>query len=227
MKSLLREMEEKFRVHDETCDCGQPDCKICNLDEIEEQNVTSAVAGFNTPAAFAKPGKWKSKSAKYESTMPVSKKYKPGHYQVIEFDEEVQNDKFPFSIDDSKWWNSDMEYPSKDKTDTPGTAHNKDRDSKKSTLKVEDVIERKYLELLEGYRDYKKGDVKPSHKVKDSIREIAKKLQEIETIIGHTTRLKTESGVAATEYGPAASKALTKISERLIKISERVRALGE
>ena len=229
MRSLLREMEEKFRVHEETCDCGQEDCAICNPEEIEEQNVTGAVAGYNTPAAFAKPGKWKQKNAQYESKEPVSKTYKPGHYQVVEFDEEVQNDKFPFAIDDNIWWNKDMEYPSKDKTNTPGTAHKKDYDqkTKRSKLKVEDMLEQKYIQLIEGYRDYKKGDVKPSHKVKDSIREIAKKLQEIETIIGHTTRLKTESGVAANEYGPAASKALTKISERLIKISERVRSLGE
>jgi hypothetical protein len=159
MKSLLREMDEKFQIHEATCDCGQPDCAICNPEDLEEQNVTGAIAGYNTPAAFAKPNKWKSKNIKYEA--------------------------------------------------------------------VQDVLDKKYLELIEGYRDYKKGDVKPSHKVKDSIREIAKKLHEIETIIGHTTRLKTESGVAATEYGPAASKALTKISERLIKISERVRSLGE
>jgi hypothetical protein len=225
MKSLLREMDEKFRVHEETCDCGQPDCPICNPEDLDEQNVTGAIAGYNTPAAFAKPGKWKSKNIKYESAEHVSKKYKPGHYQTIEFDEEVQNDKFPFAIDEKIWWNKEVEYPSKDITNSPGTSHKKDRDQKKIT--AEDVLEKKYLELIEGYRDYKKGDVKPSHKVKDSIREIAKKLQEIETIIGHTTRLKTESGVAANEYGPAASKALTKISERLIKISERVRSLGE
>jgi hypothetical protein len=225
MKSLLREMDEKFRVHEETCDCRQPDCLICNPEDLDEQNVTGAIAGYNTPAAFAKPGKWKSKNIKYESAEHVSKKYKPGYYQTIEFDEEVQNDKFPFAIDEKIWWNKEVEYPSKDLSKSPGTANKKDRDQKKIT--AEDILEKKYLELIEGYRDYKKGDVKPSHKVKDSIREIAKKLHEIETIIGHTTRLKTEAGVAATEYGPAASKALTKISERLIKISERVRSLGE
>jgi hypothetical protein len=225
MKSLLREMDEKFQVHEETCDCGQPDCQICNPEDLDEQNVTGAIAGYNTPAAFAKPGKWKSKNIKYESAEPVSKKYKPGHYQTVEFDEEVQNDKFPFAIDEKIWWNKEVEYPSKDLSKSPGTANKKDRDQKKIT--AEDILEKKYLELIEGYRDYKKGDIKPSHKVKDSIREIAKKLHEIETIIGHTTRLKTEAGVAATEYGPAASKALTKISERLIKISERVRSLGE
>ena len=227
MKSLLREMDEKFRVHEETCDCGQPDCPICNPEDLDEQNVTGAIAGYNTPAAFAKPGKWKSKNIKYESAEHVSKKYKPGHYQTIEFDEEVQNDKFPFAIDDAIWWNKDMEYPSKDITKSPGTAHKKDHDQKTKKLKVEDVLEKKYEQLIEGYRDFKSGDVKPSNKVKSTIQEIAKKLQEIETLVNYNSKLKTESGVTSSAYGPATQKALTKISERLIKISERVRSLGE
>ena len=158
-----------------------------NEDELDEQNVTGAVAGFNTPAAFAKPGKWKSKSIKYENVNedvgPVSKTYKPGQYQTVEFDEEVQNDKFAFSLDDNIWWNKDMEYPSKDITKTPGTAHKKDHDQKIKTLKVEDILEDKYEQLLEGYRNFKSGDVKPSNKVKSTIREIAMKLREIENLV--------------------------------------------
>jgi hypothetical protein len=88
-------------------------------------------------------------------------------------------------------------------------------------------MDKKYLELIEGYRDFKKGDVKPSHTVKNTIKEIAKKLQEIETLVHYNSRLKNEAGIASSEYGPATAKALTKISERLIKISERVRSLGE
>jgi hypothetical protein len=64
-------------------------------------------------------------------------------------------------------------------------------------------------------------------KKKNTIKEIAKKLQEIETLVHYNSRLKNEAGIASSEYGPATSKALTKISERLIKISERVRSLGE
>ena len=67
----------------------------------------------------------------------------------------------------------------------------------------------------------------PEKKVKNTIKEIAKKLQEIETLVNHNSKLKTESGVTSSVYGPSEQKALTKISERLIKISERVRSLGE
>jgi enoyl-[acyl-carrier-protein] reductase (NADH) len=93
--------------------------------------------------------------------------------------------------------------------------------------KVQEAMDKKYLELIEGYRDFKKGDVKPSHTVKNTIKEIAKKLQEIETLVHYNSRLKNEAGIASSEYGTAASKALAKISERLVKISERVRSLGE
>jgi hypothetical protein len=160
MKSLLREMTEKFQEIENKCDCGEPGCAECNPNEIEEQNVTGAIAGFNTPKAFAKK----------------------------------TNDKTAEQL---------------------------------GYKKVQEAMDKKYLKLIEGYRDFKKGDVKPSHKVKDTIREIAKKLQEIETLVNYNTRLKTESGIASSEYGPSASKALATISSRLTKISERVRALGE
>lgn len=94
---------------------------------------------------------------------------------------------------------------------------------------AEDVLEKKYEELLESYRKFTTQDktLSPEQKVKTTIKEIAKKLQEIETVVNYNTRLKTESGVSASTYGSSTQKALSKISERLIKISERVRALGE
>ena len=67
----------------------------------------------------------------------------------------------------------------------------------------------------------------PEKKVKTTIKEIAKKLQDLETLVNHNSKLKMESGVTSSAYGPSEHKALNKISERLIKISERVRSLGE
>ena len=246
MKSLLREMEEKFQEINDSCDCGSTECLDCNADEIDEQNVTGAVAGYNTPNAFRKTVKKVAYATGIEEGAgPISKTYKPGHYQVVEFDEEVQNDKFSFSIDDEIWWNNDTEYSANDNVKTPGTSHKKDNDSAtrkgnlpmsnkttqtgKNTLKVEDVLEKKYSELIESYRSFTNNnpDVTPAKKVNDTIREIAKKLQEIETLVTYNSKLKTESGVTSSHYGASTNKALTKISERLIKISERVRSLGE
>jgi len=245
MKSILREMKERFHeIEDSYCDaCDRPmDKCVCDEEEIDEQNVTGAIAGFNTPAAFAKPGKWRGKEARYESVnTPPSFRWKETGHQTPESDEEVFNDKFPFSPDASYWWPSDHEFPVKYYPDGEGTNNIKDTSTRVgnlpqhgvrkqiSALKVEDVMERKYEELIEGYRSFATADkdVSPDKKVNHTIQEIAKKLQEIDELVKHNARLKTESGVAASSYGARTKNALTKISERLVKISERVRALGE
>jgi hypothetical protein len=219
MRSFLREMEEKFidlenDEHDED-------------EEVTEQNVTSNIAGYNTPGAFLTPAQYekKNKNLKYESVnKPAS--WTMGGYQTPEDEEEEYTDKFPFADHEGKWQHKNYEYPSKNLTHTPGTANKKNKTIK---LTTEDVLEKKYEELLESYRRFATEDkhTSPDRKVKNTIKEIAKKLQEIETMVNYNTRLKTESGVAASTYGLGTQKALTKISERLIKISERVRALGE
>lgn len=96
-------------------------------------------------------------------------------------------------------------------------------------MTVAEAMDRKYESIIESYRTYATGDAKltPESKIKHTIKEVAKQLQEIEKTVKYASKLKTESGVARKGYGPAVDKALNKISERLIKISERVRALGE
>jgi ATP-dependent protease HslVU (ClpYQ) ATPase subunit len=174
MRSLLREMEEKFIEFeneelspkqkqfmdvDDDNDIDEKDLeKLRSKNEesdLEEQNVTAAVAGFNTPYAFSK----REKKVKY-----------------------------------------------------PGVA---------------EAIDKKYEAIIESYRNFKHDDKKPSNKVKETIREIASKLKEIETLVNHSSRFKNEAGVTSANYGPGTVEALRKISERLVKISERVRALGE
>jgi hypothetical protein len=196
---------------------------------IDEISTTSAVAGFNTPAAFAKPGKWQGKKARYESVnTPPSYKFNPftdnDQYQKPESEEEEYNSKFPFALDGKEWQHAKYEYPSKNLVDTPGTTSKKHK-----TLRVEDVLEQKYEQLIEGYRSFATSDSKttPEQKVKNTIKEVAKKLQEIETMVNYNSKLKTESGVTSSAYGNSTKKALAKISERLVKISERVRSLGE
>jgi hypothetical protein len=228
MKSFLKEIEDKFQNLQETCNCGEPDCPECNPDEIEEQNVTAAIAGFNTPAAFAKPGKWKGKQARYES-VNTPPNWTMGEYQKPEDSDEEYTDKFPFATNDKEWQHKSYKYPSVDLTNTPGLSKRKDKTKKYIKPTVADAMDAKYEQLVESYRNFATGDSKttPEQKVKNTIKEVAKKLQEIETLINHTSRLKTESGLSRTGIGPAADKALTKIAERLTKISERVRSLGE
>ena len=95
--------------------------------------------------------------------------------------------------------------------------------------KVHEAMDRKYERLIESYRQFSRGDKKmtPENKVKRTIQEVSKKLKEIEILVNHTNKLKTESGMSRKEYGPRTEKALNKISKKLIKIAERVRAIGE
>ena len=238
MRSFLREMEEKFIELESKNSpaykgsAGYDDATDSFIDEeetVDEQNVTGAVAGFNTPAAFAKPGKWRGKKSTYESVnTPPTFRWKETQYQTPESGEETAQDKFPFSRDLKKWPNKDQEYPVKFTNQPYGTSNIKD-ETQKVKFTTEDVLEKKYEELLESYRRFATEDktLSPEQKVKNTIKEVAKKLHEIETLVNHTSRLKTEAGISRTGIGTAADKALSKISERLVKISERVRALGE
>ena len=131
-------------------------------EELGEQNVTGAIAGYQTPYAF--------------STRAQSKKKKK------------------------------MKYES-----------------------VQRAMDQKYAAMIESYSKFATGNPKstPSQTVNGTIKEVAKKLQEIEQLVRYTSRLKNESGIAGSTYGKSTNNALKKISERLLKISERVRSLGE
>jgi hypothetical protein len=116
---------------------------------------------------------------------------------------------------------------------TPAAFSTPEQARKKKKMKypgVAEALDKKYEQLIESYKQYALGDSKttPDQTSKRlQLREVSKKLQEIETLVKYSSRLKTESGISRDGYGPAVNNALTKISERLIKISERVRALGE
>lgn len=224
MKSFIKEIEDKFMEIDSDDLIKKVD--DTSDEEIDEQNVTGAVAGYNTPAAFAAPGKWKQKSAKYESVnTPAS--YKIGEYQKPESEEEEFNEKFPFADNEQKWYNNPNQYPAKNLSNTPSKASKTDHT--KQLTKLGEMMDSKYEKILESYRKFATADpdISPSKKVNGTIREIAKKLQEIETLVNYNSKLKTEAGITSDNYGNSTKKSLHKISERLIKIAERVRSLGE
>jgi len=230
MKSLLKEIESKFVELEEFLDVtDHKDNDIIDEEELEEQNVTGAIAGYNIPAAFAKPGKWRNKNKTYESVnTPPTYSWKDEHPQTPESEEEENSDKFPFA-DINNWYHKDFKYPSIDLTNTPGLSKRKDKTKKYIKQSVAEIMDTKYESLIESYRTYATGNAKstPEQKIKHTIKEVARQLQEIERTVNYASRLKTESGVARNGYGTMVETALNKISERLIKISERVRALGE
>jgi hypothetical protein len=239
MKSFLNEIEKKFQDLEDSCEkCDRPKSQ-CECDsELDEMSTTGAVAGYNTSKAFLTPDQYekKKKTMRYESVnTPPSFEWDREEFQRPESEEEELMDKFAYAQSDVDWQHKNYEYPSVNLTDTPGTATKKHKNlkvgvsDKKRNLKVEEIVEKKYEQLIESYKRFATEDSKlsPEQKVKRTIREVAKRLKEIEQLVDYNSKLKRESNVAATNYGPGTQKALTEISNRLIKISERVRTLGE
>ena len=239
MNSFLKSIEKRFTLLNESIDLDSntEEQDVFEEDEELDEISTSAAAGaYLTPKAFSPAdddtvealGYKRVKRNESVNTPPT---YKIGEFQRPESAEEEFNEKFPFA--DKPWYNEKMKYPSIDLTDTPSMAKKEDMPKVKSTRPLADVIgermDKKYEELIESYKRFATGDSKstPEQKVKHTIKEVAKRLQEVEQLVANTARLKTESGMSRDGYGKSVNTALTKISERLIKISERVRALGE
>jgi hypothetical protein len=239
MNSFLKSIEKRFTLLNESIDLDANTEEHDVFEEEEELDEISTSAGagaYLTPNAFSPAdddtvealGYKRVKRNESVNTPPT---YKPGEYQHPESIEEEWNDKFPFS--QKKWYNAEMKYPSIDMTETPSRTREEDVPKNKPTRPLADIVgerlDSKYEELIESYKRFATGDSKstPEQKVKHTIKEVAKKLQEVEQLVANTARLKTESGMSRDGYGKSVNSALTKISERLIKISERVRSLGE
>ena len=77
------------------------------------------------------------------------------------------------------------------------------------------------------YKDFKADDSKnPKQKVNGAIKEISKKLFEINRIISRASKLKQEAGVGRDSYWKSTGPRMTKIAERLIKVSQKLRELA-
>ena len=77
------------------------------------------------------------------------------------------------------------------------------------------------------YPSFKGDDTKNSkQKVNGAIKEINRKLFEIDRIIGRATKLKKEDGVSSDGYWKSTRPRMTKIAERLIKVSQKLRELA-
>ena len=77
------------------------------------------------------------------------------------------------------------------------------------------------------YRDYKKDDsMTAKKKVNNSIKEVNRKLYEIERIIHQNNKLKTEMGVTSENYWKSTQAKFSKISERMTRIGHAMRKLG-
>lgn len=79
----------------------------------------------------------------------------------------------------------------------------------------------------QNYKSFKKDETKNSkQKVNGAIREINKRLFEIERIIGRASKLKQEAGVSSDKYWKSTRPRMTKIAERLLKVSHKLREMA-
>ena len=240
MKTFLQQIEEAFEAIDKTDEIVDD---IAN-DELEEASTSGGAGGYmskNFIGTVDKNTITQGGMQRVKESVNTPPTYQYGKYQKPESDEEEYVDKFLFADDDAKWQHKKYEYPSVPyaksyKKYSDRSAHMSEKSQveydwsgvkNKTDKNVYETMDSKYEQLIESYRNFKKGDDKPSSKIKYTIKEVAKRLREVEELVANTARLKTESGIAREGYGKSVDSALTKISERLIKISERVRALGE
>jgi hypothetical protein len=79
----------------------------------------------------------------------------------------------------------------------------------------------------QNYKSFKNDESKNSkQKVNGAIKEINRKLFEIERIIGRASKLKNEAGVSSDTYWKSTKPRMGKIAERLIKVSHKLRELA-
>lgn len=73
------------------------------------------------------------------------------------------------------------------------------------------------------YKDFKKDDTKnEKQKINNSIIEINKKLREVEQMINHASRLKTETGQNESVFWKGTAKSFVKIKERLNRLTNKI-----
>jgi len=79
----------------------------------------------------------------------------------------------------------------------------------------------------QNYPSFKKDDGKNSkQKVNGAIKEINKRLFQIERIINRTSKLKSEDGITSDKYWKSTGPRINKIAERLFKVSKKLREIA-
>jgi len=166
---------------------------------LDEMSVTGNVAGYNTPAAFAKPGQTAKKNNKLAKVTGGT---------VVDNLEEGEKDWALGDVPASK----DEALPMK-----PTAAKEVDK-AKVADISGMIVAENRWLEL-------KREESSPRAKVGRGVSNIHKQLSEIEKFVNWYSKIKTENGLKKEDYWKRTNASLYKIRERLMGITEKLRTL--
>jgi hypothetical protein len=200
---------------------------------LDEMSVTGGVAGYDTPAAFSKPGQTKKKNNRLASVT--------GAIVVNDLEEGITSSAgAPFSKpsdvagknaklakisggtivgEGEKDWALGDVAASRDEALPMKPVSVKDLD----TAKVADIsgmimAENRWLEL-------KREDSSPKAKVGRGVSNIQRQLSEIEKFVNWYSKIKTENGLKKEDYWKRTNASLYKIRERLMGITEKLRTL--
>jgi hypothetical protein len=175
--------------------------------ELEEMTGTGAVAGYNTPAAFSKPGQTAKKNKRLANVTGGD---------VVDDLEEGKD-----------WLKNDVPANSKKPLEIKPTAtdcSDSGEIADKSGMvlaKADDeasLNENRWVAL-------KKEDGSAKAKIGKGITSIKQQLGEVEKFVNWYSKLKTENGVTKDDYYKRTHKSLHKIKERLMNLSEKIRTL--
>ena len=175
--------------------------------ELEEMTGTGAVAGYDTPNAFSKPGQTKKKNKRLANVTGG---------EVVDDLEEAKD-----------WLKNDVPADSKkplaikptaiSSADAGGIADKSGmilaKDDEEASLN-----ENRWLEI-------KNGDGSPKAKMSRGVTSIKQQLGEVEKFVNWYSKIKNENGVKRDDYYKRTHKSLHKIKERLMNLSEKIRTL--
>ena len=175
--------------------------------ELEEMTGTGAVAGYDTPAAFSKPGQTAKKNKRLANVTGG---------EVVDDLEEAKD-----------WLKNDVPADSKkplaikptaiSSADAGGIA-----DKSGMILAKDDdeasMNENRWLAI-------KNEEGSPKAKLSKGLSSIKQQLGEVEKFVNWYSKIKNENGVKRGDYYKRTHKSLHKIKERLMNLSEKIRTL--
>ena len=175
--------------------------------ELEEMTGTSAVAGYDTPNAFSKPGQTTKKNKRLANVTGG---------EVVDDLEEGKD-----------WLKNDVPANSKKPLEIKPTVISSSdagdiADKSGMILAVADedasLNENRWLAI-------KNEDGSPKAKMSKGISSIKQQLGEVEKFVNWYSKIKNENGVKRGDYYKRTNKSLHKIKERLMNLSEKIRTL--
>ncbi|NBO79368.1 MAG: hypothetical protein EBV27_07055, partial [Actinobacteria bacterium] len=200
---------------------------------LDEMSVTGNVAGYNTPAAFAKPGQTAKKNKRLAKIA--------GGTVVNDLEEGLTSSaSAPFSKPsevagknaklaklsgatlvgegEKDWALGDVPASKDEALPIKPTAAKEVDKAKVADISGMIVAENRWLEL-------KREESSPKAKVGKGISNIQRQLSEIEKFVNWYSKIKNENGLKKEDYWKRTNANLYKIRERLMGITEKLRKL--